>query len=137
MNYFQSLTKEIFIKKQLKKNLGSRSQPSFPLHLWSQYERVISGGDRTNNHAEAAHRALYSVLKGSHPHLWSFIDLLKSTQNNRDLSIEHVVSGIKPAGKPLKYKQADERIFNLVSTFNENSNVIEFLRGISHNFTLE
>ena len=84
-----------------------------------------------------AHRALYSVLSGNHPHLWNFIELLKSTQNCRNLSIEHIVSEVKPVGKPLKYKQADERIHGLVSCFNDSSKIVEFLRGISHNFTLE
>ena len=121
----------------MKNNKGARNQPNFPPHLWSQHERILTGGDRTNNYAEAAHRALYSVLSGNHPHLWSFIELLKSTQNSRDLNIEHIVSGIKPAGKQLKYKQADERDHRLVSNFNDNSNIVEILRGISHNFTLE
>ena len=93
-------------------------------------------GDKTNNYAEIAHRVLYSVLFGNHPHLWSFIELLKSTQNSRDLSIEHTLSGIKPSGRQLKYKQND-RIHRLVSNFSENSNIVDFLKGISHNFTLE
>ena len=98
---------------------------------------MLTGGDRTNNYAEAAQWALYIVLSGSHPHLWSFTQLLKTTQSSPDLNIEHIVSGVKPTGKPLKYKQADERIHRLVSNFNDSSNIIEFLRGISHNFTLE
>ena len=59
--------------------------------------------------------------------------MLKTTQNSRDVSIEHVISGFKAPTKKAKYKEADERIYNLVSSFNANSNVLEFLKGISNN----
>ena len=97
----------------------------------------MTGGDRTNNYVEAAHRALYSVLSGNHPHLWSFVQLRKYTQNFRDLSMEHIVSGIKPAGKQLNYKQADDRLHRLVSNFSDSSNIFKFLKGIFHKFVLE
>ena len=96
----------------------------------------MTGGDRTNT-VEAAHQALYSVLSGNHLHLWSFIQMLKSTQNFCDLSMEHIVSGIKPAGKQLNYKQADDRLHRLVSNFSDSSNIFKFLKGIFHKFVLE
>ena len=38
---------------------------------WSQHEKVLIGGDRTKNYAEAAHWALYSVLSASSIELYS------------------------------------------------------------------
>ena len=86
----------------------------------------------TNNECLMFSNDLYKINQLEH-----FTKKRKTTQNSRDLSIEHTLSGIKPSGKQLKYKQADDRIHRLVSNFSENSNIVEFLRGISHNFTLE
>ena len=45
-----------------------RSRPAlFPPEIWSMYQRTISGIDRTNNHAEAAHRRLKRELDVVHP----------------------------------------------------------------------
>jgi len=77
------------------------------------------------------------VLNGAHPDLWSFINILKTTQNSRDLNVQHVISGFKPAKKRAKYLEADNRIFNLVSSFDNNSDVLEYLKGISNNCKLE
>ena len=94
-----------------------------------------TGVDRTNLYAEAAHQALYSVLSGNHPHLLNFIQLLLSTQKAHDLSMEHIFSGINPAGKQLKYKLAYDTTHRLVSNFNDSSNIVEFSEGVYYNFT--
>ena len=109
----------------------------FPISLWNQYSRVLTQNYRTNNIAEAAHRALYCVLTGHHPSLWSFIDVLKTTQNSRDLGVEHLLAGITPEPKRIRFRQADERLFNLVSHFNETDDLLEFLRGIAYNFSID
>ena len=51
--------------------------------------------------------------------------------------MQHVISGFKPAQKKAKYLEADKRIFNLVSSFDNNSDVLEYLKGISNNCKLE
>lgn len=133
-----SLYFEMYINFRLKKKLkGARGEPLFPIPLWSQYERVLTKSDRTNNIAEAAHRALYAVLNGNHPNLWSFINILKTTQNSRDMGLEHLLAGIKPDPKRIRFRQADERLFYLVSSFNENNNILEYLRGIQYNFDID
>ena len=121
----------------MKKNIGNRGQPLFLVTLWNQHNSVLTGTDRTNNVAEAAHRALYSVIGGNHPNLWTFVDLLKTTQNSRDLSVEHAISGIPPPQKNIRLRQADQRLHTLVSEFGQNTNLIEFLRGISYNFSMD
>ena len=94
----------------------------FMFKYCSQHEMILMGEDRTNNYARLhiGHCIVFcSVYLGNHSHLWSFIQLLKSAQNSRDLSTKHNASGIKPARKQLNYKLADDRIHRLVSNLNE------------------
>jgi len=39
-----------------------RRPPVFPTGMWNRYRRTIASEDRTNNHAEAAHRKVYAEL---------------------------------------------------------------------------
>ena len=58
--------------------------------------------DRTNNHAEAAHRRLQNKLGMQHPTIWKFIDSLKRVQRGRDLYYEQLIAGQTP---PIKLKK--------------------------------
>ena len=40
----------------------SRCPPLFSLGMWNQYDQTVAGRDRTNNHAEAVHRKMYTEL---------------------------------------------------------------------------
>ena len=73
---------------------------------------------------------------GSHPDLWSFVDILKTTQNSRDLGVEHLLAVIQQNPKIIRLQHADERLFHFVSNFNENDNLLKFLRGIQYNFSI-
>ena len=113
---------------------NGRRAPLFPQEMWNVYERSLSDEDRTNNHAEAAHRRLQNELGMQHPTVWKFIDGLKKVQRGIDLYYEQLIAGQKPPVKLKKYRQADERIKAIVSTF-ESRNVVEYLRGIAHNLS--
>ena len=52
-----------------------------------------------------------------------------------DAQYELFVAGHAAPRKRLKYEEADERILNIVNRF-EIRTVIEYLRGISHNFKI-
>ena len=69
--------------------------------------------------------------------IMTFVDLLKTTQNSKDLSVEHAISGIPPPPKNIRLRQADQRLHTLVSEFGQSTNLIEFLRGISYNFSMD
>ncbi|XP_050517464.1 uncharacterized protein LOC126892075 [Diabrotica virgifera virgifera] len=115
---------------------GNGRRPAiFGPELWSVHNRVLSDTDRTNNHAEAAHRRLQIELSMNHPSIWKLIDGLKTVQRGRDMFFEQLVAGNEPPTKRSKYTLADVRIKNLVRDY-ENRNIIEFLRGISHNYEM-
>ena len=61
---------------------------SFFLWMWNQSDRTVVGRDRTNNHAEAAHRKMHTELRVSHPIIWKFFDGLKKVQKGRDVYYE-------------------------------------------------
>jgi len=111
---------------------GSRRQPIFPVMMWNVYDRTLNGCQRTNNHAEATHRHLQSVLQMDHPSLWKFVDGLRRVQKERDVFYEQMVAGNPPPVKRRKYRQADERILTLVRSFADRP-LKEYLRGIAHN----
>lgn len=102
--------------------------------MWNVYERTLNDEDRTNNHAEAAHRRLQNELGMQHPTIWKFIVGLKKVQRGRDLYYEQLIAGHEPPVKLKKYRQADERIKAIVRTI-ESRNIVEYLRGIAHNFS--
>lgn len=104
--------------------------------MWNLYHRTLNGHDRTNNHAEASNRRLQQELGVTHPTIWKFIDSLRKVQKGRDAYYEQLVAGNPPPLKLKKYREADRRILFLVQNFNEATNVIEYLRGIGHNYEM-
>ena len=68
------------------------------------------------------------------------MEFYKHSKNNsefQDMEHEHLMAGIKPIPKRIRFRQADERLFYLVSNFNENNNILEYLRGIQYNFDID
>lgn len=113
-----------------------RRRPLFAPETWNVYSRTINSQDRTNNFAEAAHRRLQVELGMNHPTIWKFINALKTIQHGRDLFYEQLIAGHNPPQKLKRYKDADERILLIVNNY-DGRNIIEYLRGIAHNFEME
>ena len=84
--------------------------------------RVVQHLDRTNNHAEAAHRRIQAELQMDHPTIWKFIDGLKNVQKGRDLFHESLVAGHPPPRKLLRYRLCDERIQRIVDNYRNYNN---------------
>lgn len=126
---------EYYLGRRVGRNRRRRDPPFSPA-LWNVYDRVIEKEDRTNNHAEAAHRRLQTEFNIQHPSIWRFIDGLRQIQKGRDLVYEQYVRGERAPRKRQKYQDADERILNIVSTYADRP-IIEYLRGLAHNFLME
>ncbi len=115
---------------------GNRRRPLFPVEMWNVHTRTLEGFPRTNNHAEAANRRLQAEIQLDHPTIWRLIDSLKLVQRGRDLFQQQLIAGNLPPKKLRKYIQADERILRIVRDF-ANRNILDYLRGISHNFEMQ
>jgi len=103
--------------------------------MWNVHDRVVQHLDRTDNHAEAAHRRIQAELQMDHPTLWKFIDGLKKVQKGRDLFHEQLVAGHAPPRKLLRYQLCDERIQRIVQSY-ANYGIMDYLRGLAHNFKM-
>ena len=73
-----------------------RRPPVFSLGMWNQYDLTIAGRNRTNNHAEAAHRKILTELRVSYPIICKFIDGLKKIPKDRDMYYKQLVAGHAP-----------------------------------------
>ena len=112
---------------------NERLTPLFSVEMWNLYDRTIREEDRTNNHAEAAHRKIYAELGVHHPVIWKFISCLRKIQRGRDIYYEQLVAGHNPRQKLLKYIRNDARILKIVHSFHYRD-PLEYLRGLAHNY---
>ena len=103
--------------------------------MWPCYERILNNQQETNNYAEAAHKRLQMELQMDHPSIWRLIEGLKHIQKGCDVFYKCMVAGHVPPAKRRKYRQADERLLNLVRNYG-NQSMVEYLRGIAHNFEM-
>ena len=71
-----------------------------------------------------------------HPNIWKFIDGIRAVQKGRDLVYEQFLHGDQPPVKRRKYVAADVRLRTIVHSYRER-NIIEYLRGLSHNFLMD
>ena len=115
---------------------NSRRIPLFPHDMWSQYETTLNDEDRTNNHAEAAHRRIAFELGAHHPTIWKFIGSLLKLQKGRDLYMEQLIAGCQPPVKLKKYRDAVERIKKIAVEYDGERDTLEYLRGIAHNYQM-
>jgi len=100
------------------------------------YGRVLNNDDRTNNFSEAAHKRMDKELCMQHPTIWHFINGLRTVQKNRDLEYEAFVRGSQATQKRRKFQETDERIRAIVEEGLEQRTVLEYLRGLAHNFDM-
>ncbi|KAK4882164.1 hypothetical protein RN001_005483 [Aquatica leii] len=98
-----------FMRRPNRRGNGRR-RAIFPIKIWSVYDRVLNNVDRTNNHAEAAHRRLQEELGMNYPYLWAYITALKKVQKGRDVFYEQMLAGRSPPKKLKKCRDADRRI---------------------------
>ena len=82
-----------------------RKAPLFPQDMWSQYETTLNDEDRTNNHAEAAHRRIAFELGAHHPTIWKFMGTLMKLQKGRDSGVPTTIKAKKISRRGRKNKE--------------------------------
>ena len=123
-----------------------RQRPTFPRRMWNVHLRVLHDDDRTNNHAEAAHRCLQSALHMHHPTLWKLTDGRTDCELFNAVSTSFTsrwfaainrspnVANIRMPTREYLVRQFDEYLE--ANPFDDDV-ALEFLRGIAHNSVME
>lgn len=112
-----------------------RRPPKFSHEMWNVYQLVLDGLPRTNNSVEGWHRGFEEQVAACHPNIWKFIDSIKKEQSVNEIRIEQFFSGSELSNKKKKYRDCDERIKKLVSSYDEQSDIFDYVRGIAHNIS--
>jgi hypothetical protein len=86
----------------------------------------------TNNSVEGWHKRFSSLLAGTHPTIWRFIDAIKDEQSVTEMKIGQLVAGTPSQPRRRKYRDLDKRLLSIVEDF-ENRSVSEYLLGIANN----
>jgi len=113
-----------------------RRQPLFPISLWNCHEAAKTGLPRTNNSVEGWHGGFNALLGACNPTIWTFIDKLQYEQGLNDLKVEQYIAGQQPPVQRKVYRDTAQRIEDIVNDY-ENRNILDFLRGIAHNLSLQ
>jgi hypothetical protein len=66
--------------------------------------------------------------------LWNIFDFFKFIRF--DANYEEFVRGQAAPRKRTRYEEADRRILSIVQKYDAN-NILEYLRGLAHNFLME
>ena len=112
---------------------GGRRNPLFPIEMWSMHQRTIDGLPRTNNHVEGWHRRFQADVGAHHPNFWRFLTVLRREEALTHTEIVQAEAGDAAPAQRRLYRDVQQRIENIVHDFG-NREVINFLRGIAHNF---
>ena len=112
--------------------LGRRTKPLFDLQLWNQYEKALTGSQKTNNSVEGWHRAFQHGMGFNHPTLGKFLSFLRKEQNWTEVKIARMQGGEQPR-KNAKYVKFNERLKTILSNY-QNNRILSLLEGLANNF---
>ncbi|KAB0796844.1 hypothetical protein PPYR_10905 [Photinus pyralis] len=113
-----------------------RGDPRFPIAIWNVYNRVADRLPRTNNSVEGWHRAFQQTLNCHHPSVYKLIDQFKKEQDHVEILHTRITAGIQhPESSKRKYVQLNRRLEVLTDNY-DNTAVMDYLRGISHNMEI-
>lgn len=114
--------------------------PRYSPSLWSHYHSVLQGTARTNNISEGWHNRLQVVIGKDHPSFYAFLTELKKEQADSEIMLRQLQLGQKVRkGQDPKRKKMEERIYNMVSKYNEyveNEDVLNYLKSLRHNIEM-
>ena len=112
-----------------------RRDPTFPVEMWTVFERSRNVDSRTNNYVEAAHKSLKSLFGVDHPSLLRFIEGIRTHQRTKDAELERYIAGHIVPKKRNKYLENDKRIMRILANVNTNEAIVS-LRAIAHTYEM-
>ena len=123
------------IRRIMRNGTVVRTDPLFPPSLWSVTDNIENDFPRTQNFVEAWHRRWETLVGRAHVGVFKIIKEIQNEQNQVQLNIESILRG---APRPSQRRQDREREIRIQTVYNdrENRSIMDFLRGIAHNFLL-
>lgn len=119
LNYFEKTYVDIFYK--------NRWNSQFSLQIWNLYNRTKNCQERTNNTVEGWHNSLKQHFPHKHPHIYKFIDSLKSIQRLNDYNLSQSLAN--PVTKKNK-----NNLQKIVLTYNSDCDKLKYLKSIALNY---
>ena len=110
-----------------------RRAPNYPIPLWNCRQATLDADPRTNNNVEAYNKALMVMTGAHHPTIWKFIKALRKHHALNETRIEQLIAGEGANRQRVRYRNLADRILKITQEYRKE-NVLEFLRGIGHNF---
>ena len=130
IDYFE----DTWIGRPCRRN--SRRPPTFPLQMWSSYEGMKHDLPKTNNAIEGWHRAFLQQVSGNHPSVWKFLEALQREQSLTEVKTEQLLSGMTCDKRKKKYRESETCLKNLISCFDDHSDIVEYVSAVAHNIRL-
>jgi hypothetical protein len=93
-------------------------EAKFEREIWNQYGNQEA---RTNNHLEGWHSSFNKKIKIIHPTLFSFIEHLKTAQNDAERNVLLLSNGNNIVRKNQTYARINQQIVNLWTRLDFNS----------------
>jgi len=105
----------------------------FSIGMWNCFEAASQGLQKTNNDLEGWHRGFATAIGICHANLWKFIEVLK-----KEYEIHKADKILANAGQPArlgrkKYRDLALRVKTCLERYDDQNDVILYLRGIAHN----
>ena len=110
---------------------GTSKAALFLPSIWNHHNAACEGLARTNNAVEGWHYGIQSLFTGSHPNIWTFIQKFRQDAALHKFNCLQAVNGQRKKPRK-KYQELNSRVQNVVKSFEENSDIIPFLRSMAH-----
>ena len=111
--------------------------PRYIPQLWNHHLSALNKSHRTNNCSEGWHNRFNQLVGKSHPDIYTFINEVKKEQAFVESSIAELSLGKKVKISPRrKWLEVQNRIQGIVAqydTYNDDDNLLLYLRTISYN----
>ena len=113
------------------------SLPLFDLQLWNQYEKALTGSQKTNNSVEGWHRAFQHGMGFSSNIGQNSVIPKEGTKLDRSEEVKNacIQAGEQPR-KDAKYGKPNERLKTILSNY-QNNRILSLLEGLASNFELQ